>query len=99
VWRWPAVFSLFKVSLFPFALIGWRDRRWWVAGSVAFLPFCWLLPSYAQALKLFDGGIDYSLGEVPVLSIPIIAWVASRHRPSRVIRLSRFDAALSERSA
>jgi len=81
IWRWPAVLALFKPSLFPFALIGWRDRRWWIVGALGALPFCWVLPDYLHAMSLFTSGISYSLAEVPLLLIPIVAWVASTRRP------------------
>lgn len=99
VWRWPAVFALFKLSLFPFALIGARDRRWWIVGALAAVPFCWLLPAYVRALSLFDGGIWYSLSEVPLLSIPIVAWAASRRRPFWAKRFQRLETVLSHRWA
>lgn len=89
VWRWPAVLALFKPSLFPFALIGWRDRRWWIAGALGAVAFCWLLPDYLRAMSLFDGGIAYSLGEVPLVSVPIVAWLASRRRAAWWVPLAQ----------
>jgi hypothetical protein len=91
IWRWPAVLALFKPSLFPFALIGWRDRRWWILGALGALPFCWLLPDYLRAMSLFTSGISYSLGEVPLMLIPVVAWVASRRRAPWTLRATRPD--------
>jgi hypothetical protein len=32
-------------------------------------------------MSQFTGGIWYSISEVPLMLIPIVAWVASRRRP------------------
>jgi hypothetical protein len=77
VYGWPAVFVLLKPSLAPFAAIGIRRRSWWVAafgfGAVA-LAFAPLWPQYvAVLLDGRGGGLLYSLSDVPLLMIPIIA--------------------------
>jgi hypothetical protein len=77
IWRWPAALALVKPSLFPLALIGVRDRRWWLLAGAGALPFAWMLPEYLRALGNFQSGPGYSIQEVPLLLIPILAWVGS----------------------
>jgi hypothetical protein len=78
LYRWPAIGVLLKPSLFPFAFIGARDRRWWIALGVAILAS---LPFGAMWLDWFravmngqGGGILYSFQDVPILLLPIVAW-------------------------
>ncbi len=79
IYRWPAAFAALKLTLAPFALIGIRNRWWWVAGFLGLLPFVWLLPDYLTALRNFDsGGLLYSVQELPMMFIPIVAWSSSR---------------------
>ena len=90
VWGWPAVFVAIKPSLLPFMLLGVRRWSWWFAAgalaivSLAFLPL-WL--EYAQVLLNARGPLVnplYSLGDVPLLLIPIVARLTSRRRLSLV---------------
>ena len=78
--RWMSAFVLLKPSLAPLALVGIRDRRWWVIvaivaiGSLAVLP---LWRDYLSVLANIRGtGILYSLGDVPLALIPAVAWAA-----------------------
>jgi hypothetical protein len=84
---WPSVFVLLKFTLAPFALIGIRRRSWWVAlaglaaASLAFLP---MWGDYITVIRNGSGGgVLYSLSEVPMVAIPVIAWLGGRHRPAR----------------
>jgi hypothetical protein len=77
IWRWPAALALIKPSLFPLTLIGARDRRWWLLAGVGALPFAWMLPEYARVVSNFQGGLAYSIQEVPILLIPVVAWMGS----------------------
>jgi hypothetical protein len=77
VWRWPAALALIKPSLFPLALIGARHRDWWLLAGAGALPFAWMLPDYLRALGNFQEGLAYSIQEVPILLIPLIAWIGS----------------------
>jgi hypothetical protein len=78
LYRWPSVGVLLKPTLFPFALIGVRDRRWWVALAVlavASLPFGTMWLDWIQAVSNAEnGGLLYSFQDVPILFLPIIAW-------------------------
>jgi hypothetical protein len=78
--EWTSSFVFLKPSLAPFALIGIRDGRWWVVvvaaaiASIAFLP---MWHDYLVVLMNLRGsGILYSLGDVPLALVPVVAWVA-----------------------
>jgi hypothetical protein len=78
LYRWPSVGVLLKPTLFPFALIGVRDRRWWVALAVLVLlslPFGTMWIDWLQAVtNAQNGGLFYSFQDVPILLLPIVAW-------------------------
>jgi hypothetical protein len=77
-WGWPALFLLAKPTLAPFALVGVRSRAFWVVGaamviwSIVMLPL-WL--DYFTAMRHLRIPWDYSLGSIPSLFLPIVAWV------------------------
>jgi len=92
----PAVFVLIKPSLAPFALWGLRHRRWWLyllAFAALSVPFGVLWLEWLTALANSQGGgLLYSINDVPLLLIPVIAWLArsdslrsrtSRERPTQ----------------
>lgn len=77
LYRWPYAMVLIKPSLFPFAALGIRSRRWWVALGIfglACLPFgaMWL-DWLTTVINSEGGGLAYSIQEVPMLLIPLIA--------------------------
>jgi hypothetical protein len=78
VYAWPSVLVLIKPSLFPFALFGAWNRRWWAALVclvVIALPFGSLWLDWVRSvLNSQGGGVAYSILEVPMLAIPVIAW-------------------------
>ena len=75
--RWAFVGVLLKPSLFPFALLGVRSRRWWIALAVWIaisIPFGALWFDWVSALtNSTGGGLLYSLQDVPILLLPVIA--------------------------
>ena len=75
---WPSVFVLLKPSLFPFALFGADRRRWWLAlaGFVALcLPFGAMWTDWLNSVtNSTGGGLLYSVLEVPMLFLPLVAW-------------------------
>lgn len=79
-WRWVSAFVLLKPSVFPFALPGIRDWRWWVvvAGMVVVTLLLWPMTlDWITAVRNASGersGVLYSLREIPMLLIPWIAW-------------------------
>ena len=81
---WPSVLVLVKPSLAPFALIGIRRRRWWVALGIlglASIPFGSLWLDYAAAVRNSSLGLAHALVTVPLMLAPVWAWLA-RARPS-----------------
>jgi hypothetical protein len=79
-WRWMSVLVLTKPSLLPFALFGIRGRSWWLAlGAVAvvsalFLP---MWPDWIRVILNARGpssGLLYSINDVPMMAIPLVAW-------------------------
>jgi hypothetical protein len=78
LYKWPAALVLIKPSLFPFALIGVRNRSWWIAlavGIVVSLPFAGMWIDWVRVLlNSSEGGLLYSLQDVPILLLPLIAW-------------------------
>ena len=88
-WPWVSAFLWFKPSVFPFALVGIRDRRWW-AISVAFavsVIVLWPLMTQWIAVVLNargeNSGLLYSLSPTALADplIPVIAWLG-RRRPA-----------------
>lgn len=86
IWRPAFALVLLKPSLGPFALFGVRSRGWWglvvalVVVSLAFLP---LWSDYVHVLLNGRGPLAvpwYSLRDVPLVAVPLIAW-AARPRP------------------
>jgi hypothetical protein len=74
--RWAFVGVLLKPSLFPFALLGIRDRSWWIALAIVIvgsLPFGSMWLDWITAVSNSTGGLFYSLQDVPILLLPVIA--------------------------
>lgn len=77
--RWAAPFVLLKPTLAPFALFGIRSRTWWY-GLAVFGVVSWMLVplwhDYATAmLNASNAGWTYQLWHVPIMLIPLIAWL------------------------
>ena len=98
LYRWPYVGVLLKPSLFPFALLGIRSRRWWLAlGAfvLACVPFGALWIAWLSTiLNAEGGGLAYSAQEIPMLLLPLIAAV-----PLARLRRSSGTAARDTREA
>ena len=92
-WAWPSALLLLKPTLAPFALIGIRHRSWWITlGALVLLsvPFGALWRDYVTALVNAQNarGLEYTLGEWPLMIAPLAAWVgqltsAASRRPPR----------------
>jgi hypothetical protein len=87
VYAWPSVLVLIKPSLFPFALFGARRKAWWLAlglFALVCLPFGSLWIDWIHSvLNSQGGGLTYSSLEIPMLALPIIAWLGrTRSVPS-----------------
>jgi hypothetical protein len=86
-WGWPGALVLLKPSMLPFAVTGVRSRGWWLVLSVliiATLPVLPMIPDWILVMRDARGpasGLLYSLKDVPLVAIPLIAW-AGRTRAS-----------------
>lgn len=78
---WPLTLVLIKPSLAPFALVGIRRRSWWLLLGLlvlATLPFRDLALAYPEViLNSRGGGLLYSVRDVPLLLLPVIAALAA----------------------
>jgi hypothetical protein len=77
---WPATFFFLKPSLFPFAFLGARRRSWWVATLGLALVSLLLLPMWFDWLAVIRNAVTnrgplYSLHDLPLLMVPLLAWV------------------------
>ena len=85
-WRRPlSVLVFLKPTLAPFAFFGANRRSWWIAlgglalVSLAFLPL-WFDFVRASLNARGGGGIFYSIGQAPMLLLPLAAWATSTRR-------------------
>ena len=83
MWSWPGPLVLFKPSLAPFALVGIGTRGWLVTlvvVIVASLPQAGLWRDYLTVLRNSAISLDYSLLDLPVMFVPIVAWLGRSDR-------------------
>ena len=69
-------------ALLPFGFFGADRRSWRVAllvFALACLPFGWLWWDWLRAaiINPTNGGLLYSVGYIPVMCCPLVAWAAS----------------------
>jgi hypothetical protein len=84
-WAWPSVLISIKPSLAPFALIGIRSRRWWIAAAVlavVSLPLISLWLLYPTVMRNSTAEWFYSFGNLPFFVLPVVAWLVSTRRGS-----------------
>jgi hypothetical protein len=90
VYGWPSVFVLLKPSLAPFALIGMRRRAWWLPAlglGMTALVFAPLWPQYANVLLNGQGGgLLYSIQDVPLMLVPVVAYLGRSDRVAEGVR-------------
>ena len=80
-WGWPAVGAALKLTFAPLALIGIRQRSWWIAAGaslVAALPFGAMWVEYVTVLVngVSSRGFGYIAGEWPI-ALGLVAVAAS----------------------
>ncbi len=82
--RFAAPFVLVKPSLAPFALFGTRRRSWWLGVATVLalsVPFGSLWADWlASVLNSRGGGLLYSALEIPMLLLPLAAWLGRTRR-------------------
>ena len=89
LYGWPGVLVLIKPSFAPFALVGMHRRSWWVAlavcGGISLLfGSLWMDWFRAAILYPTNGGVAYSLTQMPLAVLPLAAWAGSSTRPVRL---------------
>ncbi len=85
-WGWPAILLTLKPTFAPFALVGIRHRSWWVAAAVLLVVAIVTFPmwrDYVTAMSNLRASLDYSLGSLPLLFVPIVGWLG-RQEPGGV---------------
>ena len=97
-WKWPGALILLKPSILPFALIGIRTRGWWITAGILVVltfPVIALIPDWLRAV--IDGrgpdGWLYSVKDLPLLMVPVIAYLGRTRNPTLTIRHARRSAA------
>ena len=77
LYKWPSIFVLLKPTLLPFALIGIHSRSWWIAlagWALVSLPFGLMWLDWIRAVtNSTGGGLLYSMQDIPILLLPVIA--------------------------
>ena len=88
-WRPAAVLLFLKPSLFPLALVGVRSRGWWLITGLFALASLALLPLTFDWFRVIanerGAGLLYSLHDLPLLCVPLVAWLG------RVAEAERLD--------
>jgi hypothetical protein len=85
-WGWPAALLVIKPTFIPLALVGVRRREFWIAiagVAIVSIPMAALWLDYVQAVKNVTIDADYSLGSLPLVLAPVVAWLL-RARSSEV---------------
>ncbi|MGH2464495.1 MAG: hypothetical protein ACRDGI_03465 [Candidatus Limnocylindrales bacterium] len=89
--RWPglSVLIFLKPTLLPFALFGIRHRSWWIAAALLGLASLLLLPLDLDWIRSMlnaegAGGALHSLYQVPLMCIPLVAWLGRTRRPAPI---------------
>jgi hypothetical protein len=87
-WKWPAAFILLKPSLFPFALVGIRDWRWWVIALTMVAVSLPQAAEYIAVVRNVTSDVTYSVGSVVPMLLPVVAWLGASRGGSRAARWS-----------
>ena len=70
-WPWVSAFIWFKPSVFPFALIGIRDRRWWIVTAGFALSTVLLWPMVRDwIVAVLNAGATTRAAVLPVADGP-----------------------------
>lgn len=81
VWGWPVVLLAVKPTFAPLALLGVRHRSTWLAAAAGLAVAVLVLPLWFQwwtAIGNADLAPTYSLLNLPLVLLPVIAWRAKR---------------------
>jgi hypothetical protein len=79
MWRWPILITLLKPTFAPLILLHIRSRVVLGGLLVAGLASLLALPDwlrYFEVLRQSNVSLNYSVENLPILAIPVVAWVA-----------------------
>jgi hypothetical protein len=80
-WGWPGALILVKPSLLPLALVGITRRGWWFTVAALFVGgvlFAGMTVDWVRSVMNLSGprsGVLYSLENLPMMLVPIVAWL------------------------
>jgi hypothetical protein len=81
---WPAALIVIKPSLAFAAFAGVRARSFWFVLGGVLVASLVMLPEWVRFFLVIKNGsvpLTYSLGSIPAVLIPLIAWLARADRP------------------
>jgi hypothetical protein len=81
---WPAILAVFKPSLVYLAVIGINRISWWFMAAILVVLSMPLLPlwlQYPTVISNSTSGALYSIGNLPFMCLPIVAWLFSQRGP------------------
>ena len=89
-WGWPGAFVVLKPTFAPLALIGVRHRGWWIAlALIGLVTLAFLADTLTYVRVLLDargmGGLLYSLPDLPLVLVPVLAWAGRRTRAPNTV--------------
>jgi hypothetical protein len=93
-YSWPAVAIFMKPTLAPFAFIGANSRSWWLTVAVSCLVALAFMPLWLQWVTAVTNAqgpratLLYSLGDVPLLLIPVVAFLGRERRDTPASQVS-----------
>ncbi len=80
---WPAALLMLKPSLAPLVVVGIRRRSWWIAVAGLGISSLLMWPLWGEYLSAIRNASDvapwYSIGDLPLLAVPIVAWLGREH--------------------
>lgn len=86
IWGWPALVVLLKPTFVLFAVVGMDRRSFWIGlALIAALSLLMLTEwiRWIQAMLNAEGaGLLYSIRDLPLVAVPVIAWLASERSGS-----------------
>lgn len=91
---WPALLIAIKPSFAPFVFAGARSRSWWIGlplVALSALPFGGLWFDWLAVVRNAPADMTYSALNMPLLLIPVIAWLRRTRRPTPAAERSRPD--------
>lgn len=80
LYGWPALGVMLRPMLAPFALLGIRQRSWWIALGASLLLCALFLPMWpdyiAASLNARGATMLYLWEHVPLALVPVVPWLA-----------------------